>query len=72
VLRVRAGIRLSAVNLMRDPQAVAAHPPSQFKSTHEANTGYIALGFEVAIAGGAILTGGKTMTAELEVVVGRL
>jgi hypothetical protein len=56
---------------MPDRQVVAAHPPSQFKSTHEANTSRIAPGIKGVIAGSAILTDGKTMTAELEVVVDR-
>ena len=40
-------------------------------SAYQGNTGRIAPGSEGAIAGSSVLTGGKTMTAELEVVVDR-
>jgi hypothetical protein len=37
----------------------------------ERDTGRIAPGIESALAGGAVLTGGEAMTAELEVIVDR-
>ena len=50
------------------PQAL---PSSQSRSAYEGSPGRIAPRNESAIAGHAILTGRKTMTAELEVVVDR-
>jgi hypothetical protein len=46
-------------------------PSSQSRSAYEGSPGRIAPGNESAIAGHAILTDGKTVTAELEVVVDR-
>jgi hypothetical protein len=46
-------------------------PSSSSKSAYEGSTGRIAPGYEGAIAGHAILPGGKTVTAELKVIVDR-
>jgi hypothetical protein len=46
-------------------------PSSQSRSAYAGSPGRIAPGIESAIAGHAILTGGKMMAAELEVVVDR-
>jgi hypothetical protein len=46
-------------------------PSSQSKSAYEGSTSRIAPGIESAIARSVVLTGGKTVTAELEVVVDR-
>ena len=48
-----------------------AQPSREYTSAHEGNTSRIAPGEEGAIAGGPVLTGRETMTAELEVVVDR-
>ncbi len=48
-----------------------AQPSREDTSAHEGNAGRIAPGEEGAIAGGPVLTGRETMTAELEVIVDR-
>jgi hypothetical protein len=50
---------------------VQASPSRQPKSAYQGNTGRIAPRSEGAIAGSPVLTGGKTVTAELEVIVDR-
>jgi hypothetical protein len=50
---------------------VQTWPSGQPKSAYQGNTGHIAPRIEGAIAGGSVLTGGKAMAAELEVVVDR-
>src|SRR3954447_6263060 len=46
-------------------------PPREYTSAHEGSPGRIAPGSEGALAGGAALAGGKTMAAELELIVDR-
>jgi hypothetical protein len=48
-----------------------AQPSREYTSAHEGNTSRIAPGEEGAITSSSVLTGGKTVTAELEVVVDR-
>ena len=55
----------------RSAQLPQVLPSSQSRSAYEGSPGRIAPRNESAIAGHAILTGGKTVTAELEVVVDR-
>jgi hypothetical protein len=55
----------------KSAQLVQTYPSRQPKSAYQGNTGHIAPGIEGAIAGGSVLTCGKAMTAELEVVVDR-
>ena len=55
----------------RSAQLLQVLPSSQSRSAYEGSPGRIAPRNESAIAGHAILTGGKTVTAELEVVVDR-
>ena len=52
-----------------DAKRLRAQPPRRYTLAQEGNSGCIAPRGEGAIAGSAILTGGKAMTAELEVVV---
>jgi hypothetical protein len=46
-----------------------AQPSREYTSAHEGNTSRIAPGEEGAITSSSVLTGGETMTAELEVIV---
>jgi hypothetical protein len=55
----------------RSAQLPQVLPSSQSRSAYEGSPGRIAPGIESALAGRPILTGGKTVTAELEVVVDR-
>ena len=55
----------------RSAQLLQVLPSSQSRSAYEGSPGCIAPRNESAIAGHAILTGRKTVTAELEVVVDR-
>jgi hypothetical protein len=61
---------LGTVNLTPDSaQLPQVLPSSQSISAYEDSPGRIAPGIESALTGHAILTGGKAVTAELEVIV---